>query len=173
MPLTADTDLLNSGYRYALSLCSVKQDAEDLVHDAWLRLIKRHASNTDKALFFRIIRNLYIDQYRKKQRAIAAAQLDIAQIDQPPTNDLEKQYAEAEAMQHRLSALRDVEREVLYLSVVEGYTADEIAALTLSVRGTVLSLIHRAKKRLRKNEEAAHTSHGGKVVQMADFGGKK
>jgi len=45
--------------------------------------------------------------------------------------------------------LRETEREVLFLSVVEGYTADEIAKLTGSTRGTVLSLIHRSRLKLR------------------------
>jgi len=38
----------------------------------------------------------------------------------------------------------------LFLSVIEGYTAEEIAALTDSTRGTVLSLIHRSRQKLQR-----------------------
>jgi RNA polymerase sigma-70 factor (ECF subfamily) len=36
----------------------------------------------------------------------------------------------------------------LYLAVVEGYTAEEIAELTSRPRGTILSLLHRTKAKL-------------------------
>ena len=49
-----------------------------------------------------------------------------------------------------LAGLRDTEREALLLSVVEGYSASEIASLTDSTRGTVLSLVHRAKLKIQQ-----------------------
>jgi RNA polymerase sigma-70 factor (ECF subfamily) len=45
--------------------------------------------------------------------------------------------------------LRSVEREVLFLAVVEGYTADEIGRLVGQSRGSVLSLLHRAREKAR------------------------
>ncbi len=48
-----------------------------------------------------------------------------------------------------LATLRPVEREPLFLSAVEGFTAREIGELTDRPRGTVLSLIHRAKGKMR------------------------
>jgi len=56
-------------------------------------------------------------------------------------------------LQPHLAALRTVEREALYLQIVEGYTAFEIAELTQSSRGSVLSLIYRARKKLQKSIE--------------------
>ena len=47
-----------------------------------------------------------------------------------------------------LAKLRDIEREALFLHIVEGYSANEIATLTGRPRGTVLSLIHRSRKKL-------------------------
>ena len=62
-----------------------------------------------------------------------------------------------------LRQLRDVERETLYLSVVEGYTADEISTMTSTARGTVLSMIHRAKIKLR-------TWMAGENIHSVNFG---
>ena len=53
-------------------------------------------------------------------------------------------------MHRALGRLRDDEREVLFLAAVEGYTATELAELTDKPRGTILSMIHRAKKKLRE-----------------------
>jgi RNA polymerase sigma-70 factor (ECF subfamily) len=49
-----------------------------------------------------------------------------------------------------LSELRPEEREALFLHEVEGYTASEISRMTGQPRGTVLSLMHRARERLLK-----------------------
>ena len=49
-------------------------------------------------------------------------------------------------LEQLLAKLRDIEREALFLHVVEGYSAVEIAALTGRPRGSVLSLIHRGLK---------------------------
>ncbi|MCL4236597.1 MAG: hypothetical protein KJ042_19005, partial [Deltaproteobacteria bacterium] len=47
-----------------------------------------------------------------------------------------------------LGQLRPDEREAVYLQCVEGHSAAEIAKLTGRARGTVLSLIFRAKHKL-------------------------
>ena len=52
-----------------------------------------------------------------------------------------------------LGRLRPEERAVIYLADVEGYTARETADLLEVPRGTVLSMIHRAHKRLRESLE--------------------
>lgn len=39
---------------------------------------------------------------------------------------------------------------MLFLTAVEGYTTAEIAQLTGRPRGTILSALHRAKKKLRQ-----------------------
>lgn len=49
-----------------------------------------------------------------------------------------------------LAGLKTAERETLFLNCVEGYTADEIARHTGQPRGTVLSLLSRAKRKLRR-----------------------
>lgn len=52
-------------------------------------------------------------------------------------------------LERALALLRPLEREALFLAAVEGYTAKEIGELTQQPRGTVLSLIHRARHKLR------------------------
>ncbi len=99
-----------------------------------------------KALFFTTIRNLYIDQYRRRKRirfiALTSEHESLSTSD-APTGEYTKV-----AIDQMLSKLRDIEREALFLHIVEGYSANEIATLTGRPRGTVLSLIHRSRKKL-------------------------
>lgn len=142
-------DLIQAGYRYACALQNDQGEAKGLVHDAWIRATRSSNGIPDKAYFFQCVRNLHIDQYRRSQKVMLqpvddhgrepadiAGARDVAEVP-----DLQLQQA--------LVTLRDVEREVLFLSVVEGYTASEIANLINSNRGTVLSLLHRSRVKLK------------------------
>ena len=63
------------------------------------------------------------------------------------------QASDRERVAWALSLLRPDEREVLFLAAVEGYTAQEIGEMTERPRGTVLSLLHRARQRVRNTLE--------------------
>ncbi len=141
-----DIDILNAGYRYALSLSPNRQDAEDLVHDAWIRLDNRYGKAPEKGLLYTTIRNLYIDRYRRARKIQFSEYVE--EFHSP--EDVAPDNITAEEMDRFLHKLRDVEREALFLSVVEGYTADEISKMTNTARGTVLSMIHRSRIKLRK-----------------------
>lgn len=145
-----ERDLLQAGYRYALSLRAAPADAEDLVQDAWRRLHEAgRAAGAGKSLFFAAIRNLFIDRYRRG-RLVEFAPLDAASEAVDEGADAGAGVLAARDLEAPLAALRAEEREALFLLVVEGWTAREAAALTGRPRGTVLSLAHRAKKKLRR-----------------------
>lgn len=143
-----ERDLLQAGFRYGLSLCHSRPDAEDLVQEAWLRLHRRGAEVRDKSLLFTVIRNLYFDRFRRDKVVAFAPLVEVTEraSEDPPLDG----RVTADDLEGPLKALRDEEREALFLQAVEGYTAEEIARMTGRPRGTVLSLIHRAKHKLRK-----------------------
>lgn len=152
--LKIDDELLDAGYRYAISLCANQHDAEDLTHDACINIMISYGEVVDKGLLFSSIRNRFIDQYRRHRnwQAIARDLLVLAdrrQADVGPGVDMFQLFD----LQPHLAKLRATEREALFLQVVEGYTAIEIARLTQSSRGNVLSLIYRARKKLQKSIE--------------------
>jgi RNA polymerase sigma-70 factor, ECF subfamily len=136
------TDRLQRGFRYALSLCCNETEAEDLVQDAWLRLYPAHQSKIDIGLLITAIRNLYIDRYRRS-RLIVVEPYD----ENLPDSGWDRNILPHE-MDEALAQIRPEEREAIYLNVVEGYTAQEIAQITDTTRNSVLSLIHRGKKKL-------------------------
>lgn len=144
--------LLRQGYRYALALAHDEADADDLLQDAWVRLHDRGKSQ-DTAYFLRIIRNLFID--RTRQRRLVPLTGQAADPNEPDAVDDSPLAVDRDSLQQALGELRVEERECLYLQAVEGYTAQEIADLSGQSRGTVLSLIHRAKNKMRRLLSAA------------------
>ena len=138
--------LLQLGFRYAFALTHHHHDAEDLVQTAWLKLHTRGRQGTTKALLFTTIRNLHVDQYRRRNR-IRFMSLETAECQPVACADAEE--AGDGAVGRLLRQLRAAEREALFLHVVAGYSPDEIARLTGKPRGTVLSLMHRGRQKLR------------------------
>lgn len=143
--------LLDAGYRYAMSLTHQSAEAEDLVQDAALSLLGANAS-WERSYLFATIRNRFIDQYRRNRKIafVALEQEDGTIIDPPDLTFEIADVLETGALDRALTQLRSEEREALFLAIVEGFTADEIGKLTARPRGSILSLLHRAKKKLRQ-----------------------
>ena len=141
-----EVELLQSGYRYALSLTHRTHDAEDLAQEAWLNLSRRYGTVSSRAALYTAIRNLFIDRCRRA-RVIAFESIEENASEYPST--MATAPAAADDLEQLLATLRPGEREVIYLHHIDGHTAEEIGVLTRQPRGTVLSLLHRAFKKLR------------------------
>lgn len=146
-----DRELLQSAYRYALSLTGDPGTAEDLAHQGWLRLLRRHGKVPRQGSLFLTVRRLFIDCYRRDRRVEFVPLEDLDR--EPPVPPVP--VIERFDLERLLGELRPKEREALYLHAVEGYSATEIGRLTQQGRGTVLSLIHRARKKLAAGFEQA------------------
>jgi len=150
MPAIDIAELLQSGYRYALSLAREKAQAEDLLQEAWLAMLKAKGP-TNKPYLFTAIRSRYINMYKRDQLVSIVALNDLSELCDPLTEQdqivMDGDYIELEAA---LATLRPIERETLFLMAVEGYTAQEVADLTSQSRNTVLSLNHRARQKVRR-----------------------
>jgi len=141
--------LLERGYRYAFSLAHDAIEAEDLVQDACLSILASGGS-WDQAYVFATIRNRFIDRYRRNRKILFLALDD----EQGGESHGDSNWDAPDVLQNgqlgrALGSLRPEEREALFLAVVEGYTAEEIAELTARPRGTILSLLYRTKAKLR------------------------
>ena len=138
-------ELLNRGFRYATSLIHDRARAEDLLQEACLR-ISRKGGPWRIEYLITVIRNVAIDRYRRNSKMRFEPLSDVASREDPIG---EARDGFGDEMHHALGRLRNEERELLFLFAVEGYTATELAVLTDRPRGTILSMIHRAKKKLR------------------------
>lgn len=164
MAETADGlgELLNRGYRFALSLTHDPPRAEDLTQDAWFSMLRANAPRS-REYMFSTIRNRFIDQYRRDRllrfEPIVDDPDDRETSDRGPGHADGEDYADSVfavngTLQSALGQLRAEERAVLFLSAVEDYTAQQIADLLTWPRGTVLSMLHRTRRKVRRMLEA-------------------
>ena len=161
-----ERDLLQAGFRYALSLRAGYQDAEDLVQEAWYRLHRHDGRVGSKSLLFTTIRNIHIDRYRRGRLVVFESLDEAGDTVDESASELDARLT-ARDLEAPLGSLRSEEREALFLMLVEGHTAQQVADFTGRSRGTVLSLVHRAKQKLRRalagdhDGEATATGSGG------------
>ncbi len=139
--------------RFARTLTRCDVEADDLVQDACLRALDR-ADQWDPAQpldrwLFRITRNLWISELRKRTVRTGAGQV-------PIEDALELVCAETGEANVIASELRGCLRNlpaelssVLLVVSVEGYSYAEAAEFFDIPIGTVMSRIHRARKLLR------------------------
>lgn len=153
-----DKDELNSLYRYALSLSKQEDSAYDLLQSALEKWCKNSTLSIDKPLAYlkTIIRNLYIDIERRNKiiPMISIETSDVSYIECIDDVPLEDILMNQQEVQQLLASLNAEDNELLYLWAVEEYTADEISKIYNKPRGTILSAIHRLKKRIRKHAES-------------------
>ncbi len=147
--------LLDGGYRYAFALTHNPAEAEDLMQDACLSMLSSGAA-WERSYFFATIRNRFIDRYRHNRKVlfVALAHDDSTEEELSDPNWEVPDVLRNGRLNRALAELKVEERETLFLAVVEGYTAEEIATLTARPRGTILSLLFRTKRKLRHLLEA-------------------
>lgn len=141
-----EVELLQDGFRFALSLTNDTAEAEDLVQESWLKLYEKSGGIDSRTLLFTVIRNRFIDQWRRKKKVQT---VDYDSVAEPASNDGDPHdKLLLGRVQEALEELAPKEREALYLNCMEEYTASEISELTGQPRGTVLSLLSRGRKKL-------------------------
>lgn len=144
-------ELLQSGFRYALALTRQQSAAEDLLQDAWVAVLQAGGPRS-RGYLFAAIRSRFLNRHRR-ERLVSLVPWDETEIElaEEAAGGEEDAIAliDSAELERALALLRPLEREALFLAAVEGYTAKEIGELTQQPRGTVLSLIHRARHKLR------------------------
>ncbi|MBL4707699.1 MAG: RNA polymerase sigma factor [Flavobacteriales bacterium] len=136
-------DLLNRAYRYALSLTHHADDAFDFVQNAYLKILEKQKPLVI-SYFILTIRNLFIDNKRKEKLRFAWATKSFQE------DSYEATFTVEPYLEKILSELPEKNREIIFLSIVEEYTAQEIADLMKTPRGTILSILHRTKLKLKE-----------------------
>ena len=148
--MTLDRDALNKLYRYCFALAGNESDAYDLLQSSVEKYIRAgtESINNEIAFIKKIIRNHYIDEYRKQSR-VDVEQFDDAvtyvDMDTKPMEQIIASQLQVESVWQELSSN---EREIMYFWAVEGYSTSELAEFLEIPRGTLLSKIHRLRLRL-------------------------
>ena len=130
-----------------------KEDAEDLLHETFLRAWEYMTSSLVEdvgALLFRIARNLIADFYRKKKPEALTEALEASLQD---GSDLEEATDTQLAGDQAVSALKSIKeeyQEVLVMRYLSEMEIDEIAVALTKTPNNIRVLLHRAKAALKK-----------------------
>ena len=153
---------LNSLKSFALKMTNDTDESEDLIQDTLLKAFrffdKFEKGSNAKAWLFQIMKNSFINNYRKSTKEPFKVDYDDVQnfYETIKSEDVKTQHYENDAfsdvlddeMAKALSFLPDDFRTVVFLSDIEGYTYEEIADFIDCPVGTVRSRLHRARKML-------------------------
>lgn len=150
-------------YNFALRLTSDPNDAEDLVQESIVKAYRFFSSyekgTNAKAWMFRILKNSFINNYRKTSKK--PSQVDYDEVssyyesiraERTETSDLESlMFRELmdDDISNALSELPEDFRTVVLLCDVEGYTYEEIANMLDVPIGTIRSRLHRGRNLLK------------------------
>lgn len=148
----------------ALRLTRNRQDAEDIVQDAFTKLWERRkemlVERNVEAYCQTLVRNLFIDRQRRQhlkpatyRRRFATSDLSAAET------DMERQESQ-QMVGQLISKLPEKQRQIITLRDVEGLTYEEIAQQTGLTEVNIRVLLSRARKTIREQfKQQTHHEH--------------
>lgn len=144
-------EALACAFRYAIALCRNPSVAEDLVQEACVAVLHSEQTLTEQNLIV-AVRSRWIDSGRRARARLrlVGALRDLATSSNQVRGGAGASREGFEGLDAALATLRDVEREALYLFYARGFSATETALLTGSTKGSVLSLLARARLKLKR-----------------------
>jgi len=155
---------LDGMFGAAMRLTRNPSDAEDLLQETFLRAFNAYDSfepgTNLKAWLYRILMNTYISSYRKQKRSPQTVSSDevedfslYRQIISDGGRTPETQVLDSipdDEVKRALEELPEQFRNAVMLADVEGFSYKEIADITETSIGTVMSRLHRGRKALQK-----------------------
>ena len=148
---------LDAAYTLARHLLRNDHDAEDAVHDAYLRAIRYfdgYRGGDMRAWLLTIVRNTCYTRLRRRRAQPDSAEYDETLHDAPGL--IEDPEAEVlrgalrDALEQAIASLPVEFREVVILRDVQGLSYAEIAEVAGIPVGTVMSRLSRARQRLQR-----------------------
>jgi RNA polymerase sigma-70 factor (ECF subfamily) len=152
-------------YRTALRMTKNENDAQDLVQEAMVKAYRHwdkfETGSNCRAWLFKIMTNIFINEYRSKSRAPVSVNVDdiddnylygqLANLG-PEENPERELFAKIfdDDVKKAIEELPEDFRMVVVLSFLEGFSYQEIADITDLQLGTVKSRLHRGRKLLQK-----------------------
>lgn len=147
---------IDSMYNFGYRLTFDEDDAKDLVQDTYLkayRFINSFEKGTNaKAWLFRILKNSFINEYRKKSKQPAKVDYQEVEtyynsdnVNYQQTSDLRAESVKdmlGDEISNALNSLAVDFRTVIILCDLEGFTYEEMAKILDIPIGTVRSRLH-------------------------------
>jgi RNA polymerase sigma factor (sigma-70 family) len=170
---------INALSTFAYHLTYNEQDGQDLVQETYLKAFKSldhyEPGTNSKAWLFKILKNAYINEYRKNARRPSQVDFEEGMVFSQEktgisarTSDLRKDIFDnllGDEVTWAINSLPVDFRTVILLCDVEGFSYEEIAAIVEIPLGTVRSRLHRARKVLKEKlyEYAKNLGYGNEL----------
>lgn len=163
---------IDSLYTFAYHLTYNEEDANDLVQETYLkayRFIDKYIEGTNaKAWLFKILKNVFINQYRRKSKQPTKVDYEEIVTYQDEEDSQYSSYLDlreemfqemmGDEVTNAINSLPVDFRVVILLCDIEGFTYEEISKIIDIPIGTVRSRLHRARNMLKeKLKEYAKT----------------
>jgi RNA polymerase sigma-70 factor, ECF subfamily len=136
-------------YGYALSLTGDRELSQDLLQDCAVRVLSAKTAPSEaaalRAWFFRILRNLWIDGFRRSRLEPASDE------PAPPAQEnwrFDEQMIDVITVRHGIGRLPPAYRDVIALVDLVGFPYAEVADILGVPIGTVMSRLSRARQAL-------------------------
>ena len=156
-------ELSDQVYRVARRLVSSREEAEDLVQEAYARAFRSWRSYTPgtnlRAWLFRILANLNIDRARRQQRAPDFQPLEegdyylynrLEETGGADDEDRVVQRLSQDGIVQALAAVPHNFRDVVVLVDIGDFTYEDAAQILDIPIGTVMSRLHRGRRILKR-----------------------
>jgi len=153
-------------YKSALRMTRSVEDAEDLIQETYLKAYKYYARFSEgtnfKAWLFKIMKNTFINSYRKKKLQPPKVDFDEIQEGLEETMAIKAQASLSDPESWLMSVEMDHEvreallglphdyKMVVLLADLEGFAYKEIAEILVVPVGTVMSRLYRGRRMLER-----------------------
>lgn len=138
-------------FLYAISLTKSVADAQDLVAETFLKAILNYDDSiTDnKSWLIKVLRNLFVDHYRKRRKIIDEGKIKIEWLEDP--YDVMKEIIKEDQkrwLYDKIYKLQIREREVMLMSLTLHMSDEEISEVTALSESNIRVIRHRVKLKL-------------------------
>jgi len=155
----------NAAFNLAYWILQSRDDAEDAVQDAFMRAFRAFdafAGNGARSWLLAIVRNVAysaLDARKRSRNFVVLSDdmrsLSVSDLEQMPSDDPSPEAVVAADDEHirllnELARLPLIHRDILVLREMEGLSYAEIAQITGTAIGTIMSRLSRARAELRK-----------------------
>lgn len=147
-------------YAVALRMCQNREDAQDCLQEAMMRVYKALPTFKGESSFstwaYRITMNTCLDDLRRKKNKAASsldALLDLGWSPADEDNTPERKFSQKEAQREISRAIQSLPedmRAAIVLRDIHGFSYEEIASMLSINIGTIKSRISRGREKLRE-----------------------
>ena len=142
-------DHIDRLYRAAIGLCGSHADAEDLVQETYLQVLRKPRflrSDDDLGYLMRVLRNTFNSRYRTAARRPRTVEIeDHSERPEPRTSVRPEPAAEVAEVLAAVTALPPPYRETVAAVDLAGLSYREAARALRTREGTVMSRLHRGR----------------------------